>query len=156
MNIKSPNHNPATTAVTQTLAGERMTITVNFPTTGDGDCDFIQGIQAVAKAIDINAYAAVRVLRYLLERFGRELDNEKQFPQMDWQLVIEQTVRKQVYELYHEQQRQAAMVQPNQPWYGSIGGTSAGSCPPGVISSQATASQIDSIQQMVEELNIKP
>lgn len=74
----NPLPSPQVAAVHQTLAGERLTCQVQFPMTGDPDCDFIQGILAVTKAIDINTRSAVCVLRYLLDRFGRELDHEKQ------------------------------------------------------------------------------
>lgn len=150
MNQKNPN--PQTiAAVTQTLAGERMSITVNFPTTGDPDCDFIQGILAVKGAIvDMWPGRAELVLRYMADRFKNIEDNCKQPSQVN----LLETVRQAVHQGLYEQQLRQSQPQPNQPWYGSV--TSAGSCPPGVISSQATASQIQSIQQMVKGLDLKP
>lgn len=151
MNQKNPN--PQTiAAVTQTLAGERMTITVNFPTTGDPDCDFIQGILAVKGAIaDMWPGRAEMVLRYMAERFKNIEDNCKQPGQA---MDMESLVRMHVQRYLQEQALRQASLQPNQPWYGSI--SSAGSCPPGVVASKATASQIDSIHKMVKGLDLKP
>lgn len=152
MNQKNPNPNPATTAVTQTLAGERMTQSVTFPTTGDPDCDFIQGVLAVKAAVaDIWPGRAEILLRYLAERFKNIEDNQKQPAQpMDMSAFV----RMHVQQYFQEQALRQASLQPNQPWYGSI--SSAGSCPPGVMASQATASKIQSIQQMVKGLDLNP
>lgn len=151
MNQKNPN--PQTiAAVTQTLAGERMTLTVNFPTTGDPDCDFIQGILAVKGAIaDMWPGRAELVLRYMAERFKNIEDNCKQPSQVN----LLETVRQAVHQGLYEQQLRQSQPQPNQPSYGwaTIAGAA---CPPGVMASQATASQIQSIQQMVKGLDLKP
>ena len=114
---------PAVSAVTQTLVGERMTKEVSFPTTGDPDCDFIQGVLAVKAAVaDMWPGRAEILLRYLAERFKNIEDNQKQPSQPD----IASLVRMHVQQYLQEQalrQQQAA------PWYGQ---TSAAPpvCPP--------------------------
>ena len=65
---------PQVAAVTQTLAGERMTYTINFPTTGDTDCDLIQGVLAVVNAmgytlVDTYVERIALVLRFMADRY---------------------------------------------------------------------------------------
>lgn len=78
MNYPSiPKPTPQTVAVTNTLTGERLAATIQFPMTGDLETDFISGVRAAVQALDIKPPAAMRVLRYLLERFEQERDNLK-------------------------------------------------------------------------------
>lgn len=95
----NPLANPTVAAVHQTLAGERLTYQVQFPATGDPDCDFIQGILAVVKAVDLaTPLCTARVLRYLLERFNSQ---DQPVPKIDWERSIQAAVDRAVYEQQH-------------------------------------------------------
>lgn len=125
MNPLAKNSSPQVAAVTQTLAGERMTHTVSFPTTGDLDCDFIQGLLAVLKATEISTHNAVLVLRYMVDRMSAGLDRQKQLSEPDMDSLVRMHVQRYAQE---QALRQAALSQPP-PYYGQV--TSAGSpvCP---------------------------
>lgn len=134
--------NPQVAAVHQTLAGERLTYQIQFPATGDPDCDLIQGILAVSKATNANPHLAVRVLHYLLERFGRELDNEKQPAQeIDWHSAIQQAVDRAVHEQQHR-------FQGPQPYT-----TSAGL---GSVSQPHSPQFLSAVDQMLAKTNLHP
>jgi len=93
----SPNNPPQVAAVTQTLAGERMTHTINFPTTGDTDCDLIQGVLAVINSLpSVSGDRLALVLRYLADRYAA---------------VDKQTSATRNYELQNLVHRQQALEQ---------------------------------------------
>ena len=129
MNVKNPQPQQVA-AVTQTLAGERMTHTVSFPTTGDLDCDFIQGLLAVLKASEISTQNAVLVLRYMAERMSVHLDRQKQ-PSQD----IASLVRMHVQQYLQEQALRQASMTPAPPWYGGQTSSAPPVCPPDYLTS---------------------
>lgn len=139
----NPLPNPQVAAVHQTLAGERLACQVQFPLTGDPDCDLIQGILATVKAIDISSLRAVAVLRYLVDRFGQEADSLKQPGQQPWDY---HSIREVVRQALDEHIKESTLR--TQPWYGSI--TSGGSV--GQLASSAGMG----LGQVLTQINPKP
>lgn len=142
----NPLPTPQVAAVHQTLAGERLTAQVQFPLTGDSDCDFIQGILAVKAALgDMWPQRAELVLRFMAERFKSIDDNRSQPSQIDWQSAINQAVRRALDEERLQQVHQT-------PWYT----TSGGGPPVGTNAAQMNAAQRAAIEAALAGVNIKP
>lgn len=122
--MNTPLKSPQVAAVQQTLAGERLTMAVQFPTTGDADCDFIQGILAVGKALDVAPSLAVRVLGYMLERWKHEQDNLKSpTGKLDWSIMA--AIHQAVANALANQRIATTVGQTSPPWYATSGTTVA-------------------------------
>jgi len=123
----NPLPTPQVAAVHQTLAGERLVQTITFPTTGDTDCDLIQGVLAVVNSFgDTYGDRVALVLRYLADRFTA---NERaQVEDVTRNHALENLVRRQEVLEKHMIQLQQHSFFP--AGYSSSNGTTGKPYPP--------------------------
>lgn len=139
----SPNNPPQVAAVTQTLAGERMTHTINFPTTGDTDCDLIQGVLAVINSLtSVSGDRLALVLRYLADRYAA-IDREQTYPATR-NYELQNLVHRQQALEQHMIQMENLVIGPLNPYTTSAGLTASQQ----IAASHASAMGMSPHQQM--------
>lgn len=129
----NPLPTPQVAAVHQTLSGERLTCQIQFPLTGDVDCDFIQGILAVQNAIgDMWPGRAELVLRYMADRVKLGEDSQKVYAQQAVQQGLNQGIAQY----------------PPQPYQPSNGVVATSALPRGTIGQELTQMQVKQMEDV--------